>query len=260
MPRFVLPLLLSSCCLFAQREAGSLTTYSPHVVPLVILGEGWNQRIVLTNVDDSESAVGTISFYTRDGEPWSVALKERGSADTFVVNLPVGQTAIYETLVSEAPQQLGWALVSLATQSNGDLFGQTIFRKQTPDRPDLMTSMILGDRAFDRMTVFFDNTNGNYTGMGILTSELCSSSFCSEGEMLKVTIRDLSGVVISQKTITQKYGVLYWMNLGVDFPETNGRAGMFTVEPAEPFGVYLTGFSLQFAGNGAFTAVTPFED
>lgn len=75
-----------------------------------------------------------------------------------------------------------------------------------------------------------------------------------------VTVRDLAGNTISQKTINQKPGVLYWMNLGVDFPETVGRLGTFTVESVQSFSTNLTGFSLQFAPNGAFTAITPFED
>jgi hypothetical protein len=49
------------------------------------------------------------------------------------------------------------------------------------------------------------------------------------------------------------------MNLGVDFPETNGIKGTFEVQPMYPPGSYpaVTLVSLQFAGN-AFTAVTPY--
>ena len=50
------------------------------------------------------------------------------------------------------------------------------------------------------------------------------------------------------------------MNLGIDFPETNGRMGVFVVEPVTQFSTTLTGFTLQFAPNGAFTAITPFEN
>ena len=65
---------------------------------------------------------------------------------------------------------------------------------------------------------------------------------------------------MSLKTISQKKGVLYWMNLGADFPETNGRIGTFVVEPVTKYSTTLTGFSLEFAPNGAFTAITPFEN
>lgn len=51
---------------------------------------------------------------------------------------------------------------------------------------------------------------------------------------------------------------LYWIDLAADFPETAGRIGTFTVELVEQFSTTLTGFSLRFAGNGAFTVVTPF--
>ena len=88
---------------------------------------------------------------------------------------------------------------------------------------------------------------------------MCTFS-CDTAVQLRVTVQNLSGKTISQKTISQKQGVLYWMNLGVDFPETNGIMGMFVVEPVTEFSTTVTGFSLQFAGNGAFTAITPFEN
>jgi hypothetical protein len=122
-----------------------------------------------------------------------------------------------------------------------------------------MTSMVLGSQGFESFVVHFDNTNGNYTGLGILTSSLCGYSFCQSDEPYTVTVLDFSGAVISKKTIQQKEGRLYWMNLGTDFPETNGMAGTFKVESGSSSGE-LTGFSLQFAGNGAFTAITPYEN
>ena len=36
--------------------------------------------------------------------------------------------------------------------------------------------------------------------------------------------------------------------------------GTFVVEVVQAFSTNLTGFSLQFAPNGAFTAITPLED
>jgi hypothetical protein len=74
-----------------------------------------------------------------------------------------------------------------------------------------------------------------------------------------VTVKTLDGTVISQRIISLGQGALYWMNLGVDFPETVGRVGTFTVEVVQQFSTTLTGFSLQFAGNGVFTVITPFE-
>jgi hypothetical protein len=155
-------------------------------------------------------------------------------------------------------QQLGWAILSQQSTGLGDLFGQTIFRKQTPGRPDFMCSMALGSTSFTSTSVFFDNTEGRYTGMGILSSETCSFG-CDTPVQLKVTVKTLDGLIISTKIIDQKKGVLYWMNLAVDFPETVNRVGMFVVEPVTHFSTVLSAFSLQFAPNGAFTVVTPFE-
>lgn len=244
-----------------ERNAGALTTYSTQVVPLVIVGEGWSQRIVIQNVDSDTPAIGTLSFYTKDGDPWQVTLRDKGTESVFLLNLSPGQTAIFETVVSDAPQTLGWGLVDLTTQGLGDIFGQVVFRKSAEGRPDFMTSHVLGKQGFRSTTTFFDNTSGNYTGMAILTSETCNYSFCQdETNELIVTVSDLDGNVITRKTITQGYGMLYWMNLGLDFPETNGRIGTFNVRVKESYSINLSAFSLQFAGNGAFTAITPFED
>jgi len=88
-------------------------------------------------------------------------------------NLSPGQTAIYETLVDNAPQRLGWALIEETSAGVGDMLGQTVSRKQNVGSPDFMTSHLLDFPGFERMSVFFDNTEGKYTGMGILTSDLC---------------------------------------------------------------------------------------
>ncbi len=238
--------------------AGSLTTFYNQVVPLVIIGEGWNQRIILTNVDDSVPAIGNIQFFTQAGAAWTVSTSA-GRNSVFAFSLQPGQTFILETTVSQAPQALGWAAIQENTNGLGDFLGQTVFRKQTAGLPDFMCSLILGSQAYSRLSVFFDNTGGNYTGMGVLTSDICNFS-CDTPDSLRVTVTDISGNKISQKTISQKKGVLYWMNLGVDFPETNGKMGTFVVEPVTKYSTTLTGFSLQFSANGAFTAITPFEN
>src|SRR5690349_9094646 len=92
--------IFSMCGLQAQPRAqayvGNLSTWVDQVVPLIIVGEGWNQKIILQNVDTSARAIGTIRFFTKDGAPWPIALKERGSAtDTFLFNLALGQTVVF---------------------------------------------------------------------------------------------------------------------------------------------------------------------
>jgi len=44
-------------------------------------------------------------------------------------NLSPGQTAIYETLVDNAPQRLGWALIEETSAGVGDMLGQTVLQK-----------------------------------------------------------------------------------------------------------------------------------
>lgn len=241
-------------------KVGSSTTFMDKVIPLVTVGDGWSQRIVLQNVDSTYPAVGKITFFAANGDLLMMNMRGIGQSSLFTFNIPAGRTFVFDTVASSAPLQIGWALLEANSAGLGDLFGQMIFRKQTPGRPDFMCSMVLGRQGFRKISTFFDNTGGNVTGMGIVTSEDCTV-FCSDSPAsLRVTVRDIAGMVISQKTISQKHGTLYWMNLAIDFPETNRKAGTFEVEVIDAYSTNLTGMSLQFAGNGAFTAITPFED
>ena len=52
-------------------KAGSLITWITQIVPLVIVGAGWSQPIIFQNVEKTTPSVGTLSFYTKDGNPWS---------------------------------------------------------------------------------------------------------------------------------------------------------------------------------------------
>ena len=75
-------------------------------------------------------------------------------------NLSPGQTAIYETLVDNAPQRLGGALIEETSAGVGDMLGQTVFRKQNVGSPDFMTSHLLDFPGFERMSVFFGQHRG----------------------------------------------------------------------------------------------------
>ncbi len=262
MRNIVIGLLLFASCVCGQqrRDVGVVTTQLNQIVPLVIVGEGWTQRIIIQNVDTlGNSIVGHLAFFTTDGEPWTVDLANLGSSSSFPVNLAPGQAAVFETVPSNEPQTLGWAAYQ-PTDDIGDMFGQVTFRKQSEGRADLMTSLPLGAEATDSMSVFFDNTGGNYTGFGIVTPYLCFSTDCSVQRDLQVTIRRLDGSTMGEHIVRQAPNRLSWVNLGVQFPETVGSVGTISVAPVEKYSVTVTGFSLQFAGNGAFTAIMPFED
>ncbi len=138
-----------------RPRVSAVTTFYTQVVPLVIIGEGWSQRIVLTDVDNSNVAAGTVQFYTQAGQPWTVNLTNGEQNSIFAFSLQPGQTVIFETGVQQSPQILGWALIEETTSGVADLFGQTIFRKQRPGLPDFMSSMVLRGQAFQTLTVFF---------------------------------------------------------------------------------------------------------
>src|SRR5579862_7529364 len=124
-------------------RAGALTTNSTQIVPLVIVGDGWSQRIVLTNVDQQLPAIGTLQFFTQSGQPWKITLNNGSTGSVFAFSLQPGQSTIFQTAISPGLQTLGWAYIEESTTGLGDLFGQTIFRKQTPGLPDFMCSLAL---------------------------------------------------------------------------------------------------------------------
>jgi hypothetical protein len=242
-----------------RPHVGSLTTFTDQIIPLIVLGDGWTQRFVLQNVDDTIPSAGTISFFSDTGGPLSVNIKGKGVVTALPFNLSVGTTTFYETVPSNTPQKLGWASLHLGSGGQGNMFGQTIFRKQTAGLPDFMCSMPFGAVALHKLTTFFDNTGTNYTGMGIVAQDNCASVPCTGSVNLRVTVRDDSGFIVSQKIVSQKQGTLHWMNLGTEYPETNGIAGAFEVDVIDAATTILSGVSLEFAGNGAFTAISTFE-
>ena len=243
-----------------MKDVGSLTTFSSQVIPLVIEGEGWNQKIILNNVDErGTAAIGTLKFFRANGDPWEIELQGQGSSSVFLINLQPGQVAIYETFVRSHGQILGWAFIDLEIAGLGDLFSQTVFRKKTAGRPDLMTSVVAGHGSFDKVHIFFDNSDGKFPGVGILLARDVCFGEC-EDVQVRLTFKDLGGNSFGQFTKTYRQRTLNWFSLVADFPETVGRIGTIEVEPIEEFSTRLAGFSLQFAPNGAFTTISAFEN
>ena len=54
----------------AKNDIGPISTTYEQVLPLLIVGEGWSQTLVIQNVDDDRPSIGILSFYTRAGKPW----------------------------------------------------------------------------------------------------------------------------------------------------------------------------------------------
>ncbi len=135
---FMLPLAVD----ILKHEVGALTTFYEQVMPLVIAGEGWSQTCVVQCVEDrpDQRCTGALRFFTREGEHWEIDLVDPDKGDTVLFDLKPGQAMSAATVVKFHPQELGWAEVKLGSGGFGDIFRQTIFRKQQEGRPDLMTN------------------------------------------------------------------------------------------------------------------------
>jgi hypothetical protein len=242
----------------AKNNIGTRSVTYEQILPLLIVGEGWSQSLVVQNVDDDRPSVGNLKFYTREGEPWQVDLVDHGKTDTVPINLQPGHSMFVQTVEYLHPQELGWAFVDLDSEGLGDILCQTIYRKRQEGRPDLMTSAVLSDSGYDRMSLYFDNTDWKYAGVAILNSDQCS--YCTDKPEFRIQVKNFDGSIVVERTRAFDYGELWWISLIHEFPETIDKRGILVVEPVERFDGEVSGFSLQFTPNGAFTAIVPFEE
>lgn len=242
-----------------QKRAISPELLTDAYVPLVIVGEGWSQQIAIQNLDSEEDIAGTLKFFTAQGEAWPVELVGHGKSDTFFVTLRPHQFVIYETVAKFEPQSLGYAHIDADCCPRSHI--QTIFRRQETGRPDLMTSLPIGDYGLNAVHVLFDNRGGKYAGVGILNTASCYSFSC-ETEM-ELIFRDERGNVILRDRKTRRNRTLWWFSLSAEYPQVVGITGSLEVKSGATGSgsqyISAVGFSLQFAPNGAFTAVTTAE-
>lgn len=233
-----------------QKRHTSQYTIGPSLQPLVIHGEGWTQQFTIVNVDyyqGGEPTVGTVRFFTANGDPWRLPIKGRGAVDGFLVNLHSGQMLTFETELSFQPQQLGW--MQFALSSNIDEWGIyhafTTFRKQAADRPDLMTSASLVDDLEDEWIIALDTTEGKYPGIALVNGDAAERAF-------RLEVFDAAGTL--RKTIDRRVrprGMAWFSLIGEnhDLADISGQIKIATT------GFRSGAFALQFTPNGAFTAI-----
>jgi hypothetical protein len=233
-----------------MRPLTSSYTIGPSIQPMIIIGEGWQQKIVIVNVSyySPEPTVGMVHFYNKDGKAWKVPLQGYGLTDHVEVNLNPGQMIVLETEVSWNPQSLGWASFDLV--SNTDQWGiyhaYTVFRKQTAGQPDLMTSVPLVDALEDNWIIPFDNTGGKFPGIALVNT----SSYSTTDFLLSVY--DTQGNLIKTISKTVKPLCLEWFSLLAGNPDLADKQGQIKVTG----GLFKSAmFTLQFAPSGAFTAL-----
>jgi hypothetical protein len=232
------------------QRGTSAYTIGPSVQPMVIIGEGWTQQFVFVNLShySAEPTVGTLSFFTKDGQPWKVPLKGKGSVDHVDLNIKPGQMVMLETDVLFSAQNLGWAYFDLSDNTHewGIYHAYTVYRKQANGRPDLMTSVPFVDGLEDEWIVPFDNEGGKYPGVAMVNSSRTSrTTFIFD-------VYDLDGNQLKMFSKTLSPRSLSWFSLIDEHPDLAGKRGQIKVSGGFASSAVLT---LQFAGNGAFTAL-----
>lgn len=222
--------------------------------PLVIVGEGWSQQFVIQNVDNYHkfNFRGTLRFFDREGKPWPVDVVGRGRVTSVPLDIPVYGSATVTTVVYNFEQQLGWARVDVQERLDDRAYihAHTIFRKQAPGRPDLMTSVPMSSIFADNAVVYFDNTAGNVTGLAIL-----ASSDRTTEQTFTLTLFGENGQPFHRATRRFQPGQMWWIDLAAQIPDAANRRGQVLVE-----GSYPHLFTLQFTANGSFTAISTTEE
>ena len=221
----------------------------PATQPLVIIGEGWSQQFIFTNTSYAgmQATVGALKFWTKDGRAWKVPLKNQGSLDYVTISLGPGKTVILETEVSWGQQQLGWASFALGYDANqqGPYHAFSVFRKQVAGQPDLMTSVPFVGGDENEWIVPFDNEDGKYPGIGLVNKYQFSST------VIELEVVDLNGMILKHIRKTVGPMSLAWFSLVGENPELASKRGLMRIKG----GTSSAAFTLQFAPNGAFTAL-----
>jgi hypothetical protein len=252
-------LLAAACFAADQKNRKNMTDPSPWPCyqPLVIIGEGWSQRFVIQNVGEYKKIPfkGTLRFFTQLGQPWSIDIVGRGQVSSIPLDIPVFGSLTIETVVMQFRQQLGWAMIQVEEDldDRNYIHAQTIFRRQEPGRPDLMTAAPMSDIFTDDSVMYFDNTEGKSTGLAVLNSRIGSTSSLN----FTMTFYGEDGQPFHRVTRQFRSGEMWWIDMANQFPATANRKGQVVIQGG--FGDSQA-FSLQFTPNGAFTAISTTAD
>ena len=264
-----------------RKRIGWNSTMPLQFAPLVIRGDGWKQQIIIQNTDPNSDSNLILAFFRLDGTSWKIGLRLRGlnaqsgfrdetiTDSVFSVWMirDKGQI-ILEIPESFGPQELGMALVSRSDAAGcdssktpvrcpGEFFGQSVFRKRTLGDPDLMTTMPFSAPTNKTISVFYDNEEAKYPGIGIVAVDVGDLTSI---KLIPITVRIVTADGTIDKVVQRSVpnGGLIWFSLVLDFPETIGKLGRINIGANNP-NVLISGMSLQFAPNRAFTAISTFE-
>ena len=116
-------LLLATSIAFGSENAlqpqhAIRTTAFDIFVPLIVVGGGWHQQIVLTNLDDA-LVEGELRIYNQVGSPWSIKEVIHGYGDAWTFTLRAHETLIFQTEpVFGQASMIGFAQIDFGSLTN----------------------------------------------------------------------------------------------------------------------------------------------
>ncbi len=251
----ILTFLLASALALPQGKKIEASLNTDVYIPVVVVGGGWSQQIIIQNVDEDPIS-GTMEIFTEKGDPWEIEIEGQGKGDTFFVNLLPKQMEVFEIPRSLEEQISGYAKLDLACCVWGSV--QTVYRREHPEIQDFAASVVVQGESLRGLDMMIDNRDGNFTAVGILTTRTCYSFSCESA--MDIVFRDKDGIEIFSHTKTQKNRTFEWVILE-HYPELAGKMFNMEVRSGDPDREYLTivAASFQMAPNGVMTAIASVE-
>lgn len=244
--KLLLCLSTCSCAFVFGAEDGRSIRTSPfdRLIPQIALGGGWQTTINILNMDAGDVSFRLV-FRTSEGQPWSVPLEGRGSANSFEFSIRRGQSLAIVTGERSSLDQ-GWARIEV--DCCFALAGFAVFRQRVAGRPDF-EAVVPFSRPSGTSFLLFDNTAGFTTGLSL------ANGYPATASSLTIRARDAEGNPIATSTVVLAADGRNVSALPALLPETAGRRGSIEISSAGAFGV----LGLRFADGGSFTSFNSFE-
>ncbi len=224
MKRFGMAMLW---CALVSTAYGK-TLYFPHSGD----GQGLSMTIVVSNYSD-EPTTGRLSILNPKGLPQSFPFESEGTVSSIDLNLGPRTTRVFRTLGTSSPFKSGY--LKLDTDSS-DVGGVAIFQFEDGREASVLPSEFAGE-----LELFVERNALLDTGVAVVRSS---------GQPIQLTVRNLSGQVLAQKTLQDfdRYTAQFLSELFSGLP--SDFRGLLTLTSTGPF----TAVGLRF-GSGVLSTV-----
>jgi hypothetical protein len=183
----------------------------------------------------------TLTFYSDNGQKWSLPIAGSGPAQQKSFELGANASAFLETSGTTATVSTGWASVEGSVSGSGGVGATAVFRSHVVGRLDFEAVSAMSAASAKGVLLSFDNRNGFATGIAIVNTGTTG--------VVPITVRDDKGSVVVTENLALGADAHVSFSLSDRYPMVGGRAG--TVEIGSSSAAAL---GLRFNPGGSFTS------